>query len=83
MTDIATGDNGDRLHVALGTHATEVVKVMAATQGVDVPELVRRTISLYRMVMALSPDEQLMIRRANGDLERVRIDRWVLTDDES
>lgn len=75
VIDQALGDDGRQLHVAFSAEASDVLRVMAASQGLTVIEVVRRAVGVYRMGMALAPDEALMIMRADGTLERVVLDR--------
>lgn len=75
MTSILATGGGGRISITFSPEASDIARVMAADLGVEVPELVRRSLGLMRMWMALDPGEELMVRRANGRLDRLILER--------
>ena len=77
MTDVMNrlGDDGDRAHVVLTPLATAQARVMAGRLRITIPELVRRSLGLYRMWLTLPDGDELMIKRKSGSLERLVLER--------
>mgnify|MGYP000539146505 CR=1 FL=1 len=62
-----------KISVALTDEAAQTVEEMAAKNKIPVSELVRRAIALEKFIEdELAEGSTVMIRRKNGDLERVQ-----------
>lgn len=68
---VGTGDGGERVHITLGPAATAKARVMSARLRITIPELVRRALGLFYMWMTLPVGSELMVKRPDGKLERV------------
>lgn len=62
----------ERELIVLGPGATRLVRNRSTLLGMPTYEYVRRCLGLAEMVLELDDGEDLMIRRCNGDLDRVR-----------
>lgn len=71
MTVMVESQEDKRMVVTLSAAAAKSVRAMSAQTGLRSPELVRRGLSLLRVWLSLGDGEDMMIRRADGSLERL------------
>lgn len=60
-----------RLVVSLVPNTARATRQMSAQMQCKVTETIRRSLSLMRVWLSLKPGEALLVRRADGELERL------------